>query len=166
MKRGQEELVGFVAIMILLGIVFLVFLTFSLRSPQQDIRENSDAYYFLASSMEVTSECAIGINNRLLTVAELFPACRQDQLCVDGRTSCDVMNSTLIDLVERGFKPGPETPVQGYELTVSYERNASLSQGEVMLDIKNGVCNSSIRGASYAVPTTPGLTLVELKLCS
>lgn len=168
MRRGQEELVGFVAIMILLAVVFLVFLTFSLRTPQQDIRANTDVYYFLASSMETTTDCAQGFDNRFLSVAELLISCKRDQQCTDGRESCLVVNSTITELVQKGFNPGIDRPVSGYRLQIEYVQNISTGQGagEFIMTTEQGVCGNSLRGASYSVPASPGLIITELQLCS
>ncbi|MEK6899360.1 MAG: hypothetical protein AABW79_04665 [Nanoarchaeota archaeon] len=167
MKRGQEEIIGFVAIVILLAVIFLVFLVISFRSPVEDIRENSEAYYFLSSVMEVTSNCTRGLDNQALKIAELASSCRQNDKCNNDLGSCDVLNMTLNYLVQEGFRPGEDSVTKGYVLKTRYVSNLSSGQtGQDISSISSGVCGNSFSGASYSVPDYPGVITFELKLCS
>lgn len=167
MKRGQEEIIGFVAIVILLAVIFLVFLVISFRTPVEDIRENSEAYYFLSSVMEVTSNCTQGLDNHALKIAELASSCRQNEKCNSELGSCDLLNMTLNYLVQEGFRPGEDSVTKGYALKTIYVRNLSSGrEGQEIMAIRSGVCGNSFSGASYSVPDYPGIITFELKLCS
>lgn len=169
MKRGQEEIVGFVAVMILIAIVFLVFLGISLRNPSQDIRVNSDVYYFLSSSVEVTSECALGFESNYISLSELFTACQSASECVGNKNSCSVLNSTMTGLIERAFNPGKDRPVQDYIFEARFQKNvSSSSQGELFLNLGGGSCTGSqtLRGATYTVPSSQGVISLKMTLCS
>lgn len=167
MKRGQEEIVGFVAIIILLAIVFLVFIVFSLSKPTEDVRANTDVYYFLQSSMEVTSTCATGFDANYLKVSDLFIACQQNRACLSGEPACKSLNNTVIELLDQGFPVDGERKTQGYSFEARYERNVSseTQQGTRFMELKQGNCTQSVRGASYTVPTSPGVVIVKLEVC-
>ena len=49
-RRAQEEIVGFVLIVVLVVIVLVIFLGISLRNPKPQQRESEIIYQFLESS--------------------------------------------------------------------------------------------------------------------
>ena len=56
-KKGQEEMVGFALILILVAIIVLVFIGFSIRSPEKESVESYEVESFLQSMLQYTTEC-------------------------------------------------------------------------------------------------------------
>ena len=52
---------------------------------------------------------------------DLVKSCYRDDLCIDGRTSCDVLNETLINIVDRSFLVGQTASKRGYTIEIYYK---------------------------------------------
>ncbi|MBI2057207.1 hypothetical protein HYT91_03060 [Candidatus Pacearchaeota archaeon] len=65
-KIGQEEMVGFALIIILVSVILLVFLAFSLNKPKTEATESYEVNSFLQSSLQYTSSCQTSNPARLL----------------------------------------------------------------------------------------------------
>jgi hypothetical protein len=166
-KRGQEEIVGFVLIMVLVAVVFLVFLGIYLRNPVVQERKSENIYQFLESSMEQTTSCAILGRQELLDLGDLLSECYSSNIeCSDGNESCFVLNNTFENMLENSFVYGGEYPLKGYSLETEYSINSTgQTNPETILKIIRGNCNGSIVGNSYWAPEFPGSITTTLKLC-
>ncbi len=165
--RGQEEIVGFVAVVVLIAVVALVFLAFSLRSPIEK-RESVTIAQFLESAQEYTTECALRFVPDYARLEELFGACREGKTCVNGEDTCDVLNQTVKALVEAGLRPGADRPLKGYEFQAVYLANVSLEGGEAIIPpLRFGNCSSSLvqRGVSDFRPSGTGAIRITLETC-
>ena len=159
-------MVGFVLIMVLVAVVFLIFLGITLRRDVGAIRsESSEVYQFLESSMQYTTSCNFRSSLNFLKLGELFEECFSGNNCLNGEDSCDVLNQTLSNILKSSWNIGPESSVKGYEFISFYVTNAS-SQGEEIISLKEGECTSSIKGASYLTPAFPGKIENSLVICS
>jgi len=58
MRKGQQEMVGFVLIVIIVIVGILVFLVFTLR--QDEVSENDIVNNVLSAILKTTSSCSIG----------------------------------------------------------------------------------------------------------
>jgi len=56
-RKGQEEIVGFALIIIIVAVILLVFLAFSLNKPEKEDLENYVVKGFLDATLAYTSEC-------------------------------------------------------------------------------------------------------------
>ena len=167
-KRGQEEIIGFVLVIVLVVIIGVVFLGISLRKPvESSERESALVYQFLDSSMEQSSSCALGSGRDTLRLDELISECfNSNNECVDGNKTCDVMNGTILGLLEGGWNYGPDSRVKGYEFDSSYVADSSGSETkEEILIINVGNCSGSKIGNSYFAPEFPGKIITVLEVC-
>ena len=72
-KKGQEEIVGFVLVIVLVAVIFLIFVGIFVRQDSNSTRQESiEVYQFLDSFMQQTSECAIGFEPAYSNVGELI----------------------------------------------------------------------------------------------
>jgi len=166
-KKGQEEIVGFVLIMVIVSVVFLIFLGISLRTGSNGIRsESSEIYQFLESSMEYTSSCSYSSTPDYFSLGELFEECYSGNNCLNEKNSCDVLNTTLVEIFESSWNIDPEGEgvVEGYEFVSMYVADSS-AEGEEIISLKEGDCNGPIKGASYLSPAFPGKIESSLKIC-
>lgn len=165
MKKGQEEIVGFVVVMVLVSVVLLVVLGLSF-SPSSSI-SSKNIEQFLQSSLEYTTDCALRYVPDYARVKDLVNECKQNSLCIDSRNACDVLNDTMKGLISEGLQIGPERPFVGYTLNIynSLNQTQDLSP-ETILYAQEGNCNgTSRRGASIVLPAEEGLNYVVLNVC-
>lgn len=139
-NKGQEEMVGFALIIIIVAIILLVFLAFSLNAPQKEAVESYEVESFINVFLQYTTDCAETYEPNYLSVQKLINSCNRGETCSDNRLSCEVLESTLTDIIEESWKTGEESPVKGYELKI-------LSNSQDMLVIRDGNQTSSYKGS-------------------
>lgn len=146
-KQGQEEMVGFALIIIIVAVIILVFISFSIRDSSKETVESYEIESFIGSFLQHTTECR-DRTNELLTVKELIIECDDLNFCSDGTPSCDVLNSTLKGILKESWKIGENRPIKGYELNISSETNhiISIYEGESTLNLKESTPDFSRRG--------------------
>ena len=115
-NRGQEEMVGFAVIAIIVSIGILILLSFMIRSPTKGDTENYQVDSFIGSALQYTTSCESDVE--FLSLQDLIIACGNGEMCFDGRDSCNELNSTVIDLVGNGWNVGANSSVKGYNLKV------------------------------------------------
>lgn len=165
-KKGQEEIVGFVLIIVIVTVVFLVFLGISLRKGGETSgvkSESTEVYQFLESSMEFTTECAVRFENDVSILGELFEECYSGTKCLNEEMACDVLNKSLNEIFESSWQVGENRPVKGYEFKASYK---SSDFEEEVISLRKGSCGKSVRGASYISPAFPGRIESVLQICN
>ncbi len=167
-KRGQEEIVGFVLIVVLVVIVAVIFLGIRLRNPQTVQKDSEIIYQFLESSMEQTTLCKTTENGNFLSMDDLVRACHSaNAVCVSGSDSCVLLDETMGRMLNSTWKVGPEYPFKGYTANGVYFSNSSgQSQKEDIFNITQGICQNSFVGSSYLIPEFPGSITITVKLCS
>ena len=167
-RKGQEEIVGFVLIVVLLVIVAVIFLGIKLRNSEPTQRESEIISQFLESTMEQTTSCKTSETGNFLAIDSLIRECHSsNSLCVSGLTSCDIVKTTFEDMLNATWQVGPNYPYKGYSISGVYNQNSSgTSQRENIFNATNGNCGNSIIGSSYWIPEFPGSIIVTLKLCS
>jgi len=167
MKKGQEEIVGFVLIIVIMAVVLLVFLGITIRSNDTNVKESKDIYQFLESISEFTSDCQIR-STEYGALGDLFEKCLNQEDCINELDSCEVLNITLSGLINSGWNIGPESNIKGYRFESFYEGVEEDSSGvgyEKIMSLEDGECNSGMRGASYLIPAFPGKIVNLFKLC-
>lgn len=137
-KRGQEEMVGFALIIIIVSIIILVFLGFFLGNQKNQSIESFEAESFVISSLQCSTECRDYYG--YLSVKDLIFMCNSDLECKDGENSCSILNSTLNGILNQGWKVGGGSPIQGYELSIT------SNTGEVLPVIFKGNRTSNSEG--------------------
>jgi hypothetical protein len=164
-KRGQEEIVGFVLIIVIVAIIFLVVLGIMVRRGTDSVRsESSEVYQFLESSMEYTTSCSFSSAPDYYILGELFEECYTGSNCLDGANSCEVLNETLAEILDSSWVVSPESPVKGYAFNSFFKTNSS-EEGTEIISLDKGNCEGSIRGATYLAPAFPGSIESQLKIC-
>lgn len=143
-KRGQEEMVGFAAVVILVAIIALIILAIAIRKPaNQEAGNSNEIGQFLDAMMKVTSECALRYANDYIDIAELLRECleKPDSLCADEIKVCDKVNQSIKEITS-AIPFGEGKPRTGYSFNASIytiqgftkerrnEKNWALSSGE------------------------------------
>lgn len=138
-KKGQEEMVGFALIMIIVAVILLIFLSFSLRRSEKEIVESYEVESFIQAILQYTTDCRD--NLEYLSIQKLIFDCYDKDICIDNRNTCDVLNSTLKEIMKESWKVEGDRPVQGYELKVI------VDESEEILIIKEGNITQNSKGA-------------------
>lgn len=173
-KKGQEEMVGFVLIVIIVAVMFLVFIGFYIRQDR-DVgdRDSREISQFLEAMDRYTSECAIRFEPDFSTIGELVQECYNGRLCLNGKNACEVLGKDVKEILEGSWHVGNESYYKGYEFSAYYESsNSGIEESEDegienIIEMSDGVCSGRYIGAeiSSAESGLTGTFVKFLKIC-
>jgi hypothetical protein len=160
-KRAQQEMIGFVLIVVIVIIGLLVFLIFSVK--QHNIPENDIANNILSSIMKTTTRCAIVYEPDYDDIRDLFKSCYDSRQCSNTmEMSCDVLEDSLTSMLNEVLVLEPT--ITAYQLDL-FE---SDSEGTInRLHLINGQCNGTVYGSephSIRISSSQDL-IVTLRIC-
>ena len=148
-KKAQEEIVGFALIIIIVAVILLFFLNFYIRSGEKESVDNYEVGSFIQAFLHYTTDCEEDYLE-YLSIQDLILECDDDALCLDDRRTCDVLNSTLRDIVNKAWRVGENYPVKGYELKITANEIEILSFME-------GNTTGNYKGAEQPLPKSGDL---------
>ncbi len=137
-KYGQEEMVGFALIMIIVAIILLIFLSFSLGKSEKETVESYEVESFIQSMLQYTTDCRD--NLEYVSIQKLIFDCYDKEKCIDERDTCEVLNSTLKEIIKESWKVEGDRPVKGYKFEI-------MVNGEEMIMIKEGNFTENSKGS-------------------
>lgn len=126
LKKAQEEMVGFVMIIVLVSVIALVFLAISLRKPSVT-QGSGEIENFLRASLLYTTSCKI--KGGLYDFKELISACEKREKCLDEEDACKILNETAFKLVEASFKIDSKYKAYIFKISI---------RNETIYELKNG----------------------------
>jgi hypothetical protein len=142
-KRGQEEMVGFALILILVAIIFIVFISIYIKRPVEKVNDY-EVNSFVQAVLQYTTVCQEE-NLENLTIQELIGKCQDKNLCYYKEMKpCDLLNSTIKDIVKESWNVKPGSPIKGYSFIINISRGEDLPQ-ERFLNITGGVGTNNYR---------------------
>ncbi len=156
-RKGQEEMVGFALIIIIVAIIALVLLALANKKPVS-VGEDRALANFLNSMALYTTSCGSS-PERFYNMKEVIRACSQDERCLNGMKACKVMNETLLSLLQESFPQGGG--VKNFYLSV--EHNATSIRRLIALG--NASCFGEKKGAEFFYPANPGTITIVLQGC-
>jgi len=150
-KKAQEEMVGFAVIVVIVGVILLVALGFMLNNSDEEVVESYEIESFLQSSLQFTTDCENEIG--FLSLQNLIIACNKENRCLDDKNSCDVLNSTLNNLVKNGWQAGEESAIKGYNFKIIIDEKIELElkKGNETSSYKSGFQGFAKSGSDYEV---------------
>tara|TARA_Y100000310_G_scaffold76463_1_gene72946 strand:+ start:167 stop:736 length:570 start_codon:yes stop_codon:yes gene_type:complete len=128
-KKAQEEMVGFVLIVVLISIAGVIFLGISLRDSGDEVVDESNQIYSLIGGLsQLTSKCEIPESN-FLDVSNLIRECVNGRECSacdgdscgDTGSACEVLENTLKEAMEASYVVSDRSYARHYNLSVYYE---------------------------------------------
>jgi len=128
-KKAQEEMVGFVLIVVIVAIIVVIFLGISLRNSEGDIGDESEKIgSFINALSQTTTQCEIP-TAQFQDVGALIGKCAQGKICegCDGETcgatknSCEVLKNILTEAMKSSYAVSEGSYVKYYNLTLYYE---------------------------------------------
>ncbi len=158
-KKAQEEIVGFVIVVVIVAVVFLILLGIFLRSESNESVESREVYQFLESLMEYSIECEE--DSSYLGIEDLIQECYEGGNC-NEKDSCEVLNSSLKSILEVAWPIGDDRPFKGYIFKANYEINTTSKS---IVEIKKGDCAESSIGAETISQAFPGSIVTSLEVC-
>ena len=138
-KRAQEEMVGFALIIIIVSVILLVFLGFFLRNSNNVEIKSYEVESFIQSVLQTTSDCEDA--GGFLSVQKLIFSCESLEECLNGKSACEILNSTLEKISEESWNVGEDAPIKSYELKI-------LSENTEIFLLEEGNITKNYRGAS------------------
>lgn len=109
-KKAQEEMVGFALIIIVVAIILVIFIGFSLKTQEKEAVESYEVDSFIQSFLQYTTNCTD--NLQALPMQRIIFYCERGEKCLDGRDTCDVLNSEMKNILSQSWKTGNERPVK------------------------------------------------------
>lgn len=154
-NKGQEEMIGFALIIIIVAVILLVFLTLSLRNKSKEGVESYEVESFIQAVLQYTTECRDSNDLEFLSIQKLIFDCSNEEQCLDERNSCEVLNSELANIIEESWQVGEDRPVKGYSLKITENEVEEvlpvIEQGNITANYKTGVQDFSKPGKTIEI---------------
>lgn len=161
-KKGQQEMIGFVLIVVLVVVGLMIFLTISVRNSDTNEVESLTTTNLLNSLMGHTTDCAIVFEPKYDTFEDLFKSCYQNKRCsnLENKLSCEYLNESLTLVLGDALKT--DATIAGYELTF-FEKD-----GAGILVNAFGQCQNvrSISSSQRNLISGSKSLIVRLKICN
>jgi hypothetical protein len=156
-KLAQQEMVGFVLIVIIVVVGLMIFLLFSLRSSGE--KNSVEVENMLSSILKMTTDCATVFEPEYDNYEDLFKSCYENKRCANlGEDSCDYLNSSLRKVFEE--------LVKGESTIGAFQLDFFTNEGANILRVVNGNCSNSLTSSSQRSIKTNSVNLViRLKVC-
>ena len=166
-KKGQEEVVGFVAIIVIVAIVILFLIGISIRNDEPEAARSVEIKQFLEASQRYTSDCELAVQNRYASMNDLIRTCyeNKDRTCIDGRNACKVYTENMQKIINNSFAYGEGYSIKGIVYTDSY---AIGKNSENIVEINEGDCSGNYKSEEILSPDAPsrGTYVKTMKICS
>jgi hypothetical protein len=148
-KKGQEEMVGFALIIIVVAVIVLIFVSFGLRGQGTEETKSNELYNFLQSSLDYTSRCATENLPDYSIVRDLIDDCNDNFLnggveCVNGERACFVLEDTLDKMLKANWFVGEDSDVKGYEYQIY------SGEDRIIVNITEG-----LKTRNFKIPNQP-----------
>lgn len=134
--KAQEEMVGFALIIIVAAVILLVFISLSLRTGEKEAVESYEVDSFIQSFLQYTTNCTDHLQT--LSVQRLILYCERQESCLDGRSTCQVLDYEMKAILEESWPYGENRPVKGYEMNITAGGKSIfyMKQGNATLNSK------------------------------
>lgn len=159
--KGQQEMVGFVLIVVIVIVGMFVFLMFSFG--QDDVSENVIVNNVLSAIMKTSSDCAMVYEPNYDDMRDLFRSCYEGRRCANTlEMACDTLEESLRSILDEVLVLEP--------VINAYQLDFSVSDDEGILGIfklVEGNCTGNIYGSEpVSIRVTGDENLrVSLRVC-
>jgi len=161
-KCAQQEMVGFVLIVVLVVVGLMIFLVISATKPKQNL-ENVEAENLLSSVLKYTTDCAIVYEPNYDSIRDLIGSCYENKNCENlGVSACEHLNFSLAEIMENLIET--QSAVSAYKLEIVDENGEFIS--EQIKTLNYGNCYGAIYGAQELVLADNEKIFVKLEICS
>ena len=140
-KKAQEEMVGFAFIIIIVAVILIIFVSLAMNKPEEQ-PESYEVDSFIQALLQSTTDCEDRFEH--LTVQRLISRCSDNSVCIDGRSTCDVLEEDLSEIFGKIWQI-EDRPVEGYVFNIT-------SQGDEIFSIVDGNKTNSFKGSIQILP--------------
>ena len=171
-KQGQEELVGFVLVVVLVAVAGIILLGLVFRIEGERTETNSaEISQFLESAFLTTTPCHISSPQFPALLGELAAVCADDKKrrCREGTEVCSVLNSSVNGAINSGWAVGTSSVTNGYKFQIILTTNRTReSSGDSILSLQKGTCTGEYRVGEHLQPgmRRGNVLVTTLKLCT
>lgn len=156
--RGQQEIIGFALIVVIVTVISLIFLILYLKKPVT--QENVEVENLLASTMDFTTQCVINPPT-YETMEDLIKTCAlsQGKRCKNGDDPCEYLTRLEKDILSSAKKT--DNLMNGYQLDINLQNKAVIPK------IFEGNCSSDDRiiGSQRLIRVGDSQISIRLALC-
>lgn len=168
-RKGQQEIAGFVLIVVLVVVALMVFLVISLKKPAVEANSKK-ADDLLSSLMSYTTECIVS-EPSYENVQDLIKSCYENRMCKNFKqNSCEYLNQTLSDITKGLLSTSGDNSITSYEITAYLEDAEGQRVQDIFMPIRAGKCNQTssavLGGGPQLISTDSGNIKVFLKICT
>lgn len=159
-KKGQQEIVGFVLIVVLVVVGLMVFLIISGRDSGKDVK-SVEVDNMLNALMRHTTDCAIVYEPDYDDFEDLFKSCHRGKKCSNlGEDACDYLNESLLAVLDGMF--ATEATIEAYQLDF-FVKDGEGQSG--YLRILEGNCTGSVISAQRSIVSHSDSLIIRMKVC-
>jgi hypothetical protein len=170
--KAQQEMVGFVIIILLVVVAGVIFLGIWLRgdSNNKNLKESAEMSYFLSSSLRFTTECYRAQESGFRNLEDLLGDCYNGRQCDNALNACEIANKTFFELLGAA-KDSNSFQAENLKLEFFYTQNLSdLSSripinGLSTLEIGNKTGCNSWKASQNSISLSGGVMVVAFELC-
>ena len=158
--KGQQEMVGFVLIVVVVVVGLMVFLIWSIKDSGE-VENNLRVENMLDVIMRSTTGCAIVYEPNYDDFEDLIKDYYENKYCKNiGMSVEDYLNESLNEVLSDIF--ASEATTNAYTLTIS-----SRGDGEMkgLMMFSEGNCSGSISGAQRRIDAGTEDLIVRLNIC-
>lgn len=160
-KKTQQEMIGFILIVVLVVIGLMVFIVISLKN-QEEPNDSLQIKNLLSSILKYTTTCAIVYEPDYDNVRALIKSCYSGDRCKNlDKDACDYLNSTMNSILGDLMKT--EAGFNAYKLEVFEEKEGV--ETDRMISVIDGKCNGTIDGAFESIKVDARKVRIGLEVC-
>lgn len=172
-KHAQQEIIGFVLIIVIVSIIGVIFLSLSIGRGESSEQTSIELSNLLEASMYYTTDCAVGFIPQYKNGQDLIKACWNQDRCLDGRLACEVLSGDFTEIFNQGLdvcEDANQCQNKAYNVTIYYSPLDLELPSEEILSFNEGrfeKCKTKY-GASHAIPLssiTSGTLNIQLDVC-
>lgn len=137
-RKAQEEMVGFVMVVVVVAVIFLVFLGIMMRKPgaAEDRTRINEVSLFLDAMLEYTTDCEIAGSK--LSFKDAIIEARETNRCLTISGNLDDELSKLSrEIIEKSWNMGSDKPYKGYIFQVVFEKEGDTYREDPEAEIIN-----------------------------
>ncbi|MGV8152115.1 MAG: hypothetical protein ACP5OG_03465 [Candidatus Nanoarchaeia archaeon] len=137
-KLAQQEIMGFILIVVIVSVIGIIALTLSIGKTQNVI-DSKEISSFLSASMYYTSDCALDYIPRYKALSDLAGACLDsNKICLNENYSCSVLNSTYKRIINESFNIKEGSQNKAYKMDIYFQARNSSEQPKYITQLSEG----------------------------
>lgn len=161
-NKGQQEIVGFVLIVVLVVVALMVYLGMSIRSTSED-SESEEASNILNAFMKQTTKCATAYEPNYDNFEYLFKSAHREKTCSNlGVSAFDYLNESASEVLSDIF--ASESSITGYRLEFAEKLDDDILNHTLV--IEEGNKTKTQKSAIRTISSGSSKLVVRLKIYS